>query len=323
MCVVSCTEQPVARVDALRDAPINTARLCRTSRFGADRNERIRPSNGSMRENRSNHGLLILCLALLACCGCAPRFSERSKLGWTIYCPGAGNTDFGENGIRKGLEAAGYQGEVAAYLWTVSFNIAIDQTVRINARIRAEQLARLIEQYIDWYRENRDADDPPEPRVYLIGLSAGTGIAIWACENLRDGYMVDTVVLMSSSLSYDYDLSLALRRIRGRIYNYASDRDAVLAGPMQIVGTIDGKIATPGAGQIGFQARNHADRVVNIRWRSEFMKFGYFGGHTDATNPAFVEAYIAGNILRNEAREVLERTPAMPLAKGPRGAHPH
>lgn len=261
---------------------------------------------------------------MLAClCGCTPTFSERSKLGWTIYCPGAGNTDFGENGIRKGLEAAGYQGEVAAYLWTVSFNIAIDQTVRINARIRAVQLARLIEQYIDWYHEHREPDDPPEPRVYLIGLSAGTGIAVWACENLKEGYMVDTVVLMSSSLSYDYDLSMALRRIRGRIYNYSSDQDAVLAGPMQIVGTIDGKIATPGAGQIGFQARNHADRVVNIRWRSDFMKFGHFGGHTDATNPAFVEAYIADNILRNEAREVLERMPATPLAKGLPGVRPH
>lgn len=265
--------------------------------------------------------MILFGAALLLACGCAPTFSDRARLGWTVYCPGAGNTDFGENGIRQGLEAAGYRGEVAAYMWTVSFNIAIDQTVRINARIRAEQLARLIEQYTDWYRENRGENDPPEPTIYLVGLSAGSGIAIWACENLREGYTVDSVVLLSSSLSYDYDVTSALKHIREKIYCYCSDRDAVLAGPMQIVGTIDGKIATPGVGQVGLQSKTHSARIVNIRWRDEFTKFGYFGGHTDSTSPEFVQAYVANNLLRHAAIGATERTPAIAPAKDLQAAH--
>lgn len=263
---------------------------------------------------------VLLCLScfvvVLGATGCAPTFSDRSKLGWTVYCPGAGNTDFGENGIRQGLEAAGYRGEVAAYMWTVSFNIAIDQTVRINARLRAQQLARLIEQYTDWYRENRGENDPPEPTIYLVGLSAGSGIAIWACENLRPGYSVDSVVLLSSSLSYDYDVSDALKHIRGQIYCYCSDRDAVLAGPMQIVGTIDGKIATPGVGQLGLQSKAHSDRIVNTRWRDEFTKYGYFGGHTDSTSAAFVQTYVANNLLKHAALGANEKKPATASEKG-------
>lgn len=277
---------------------------------------------GHMRLRCLQKSVIVLCAAALGITGCAPTFSDRSRLGWTIYCPGAGNTDFGENGIRQGLEAAGYKGEVAAYMWTVSFNIAIDQTIRINAHIRAKQLARLIEQYIDWYRENRESTDPPEPTIYLIGLSAGTGIATWACEDLKEGYSVDSVVLLSSSLSYDYDVSKALPHIRGKIYCYCSDRDAVLAGPMQIVGTIDGKIATPGVGQIGLQPRNNAERIVNIRWRDEFAKYGYFGGHTDSTSAAFVQAYVANNLLKHVVIETLEKTPATRLATDPPDVRP-
>ncbi|MBU0618182.1 MAG: hypothetical protein KKI02_10730, partial [Planctomycetes bacterium] len=96
-------------------------------------------------------GWVSICiLALVVPAGCAPMFGPRAQNGITFYCPGAGNFDFGDMGIRQGLEAAGYQGQVASVLWTVSFNPAIDQRLG-NARLGAVRLARTIEHYINKY----------------------------------------------------------------------------------------------------------------------------------------------------------------------------
>lgn len=222
-----------------------------------------------------------------AATGCVSPFSEKAEFGITFYCPGAGNLDFGDAGVRRGLERAGFKGQVGTLTWTVGFNPAIDQALRINARIGALALARHIEKYIDLY---------PGRSVSLVGLSAGTGVAIWALEDLRDGYKVENVVLLGSSLWHKYDVGKALPRIRGRIYNYYSSHDAILAGPMKAFGTIDGVPFVDGAGAVGF-SKTHGGRVVNIKWRREFEKFGYHGGHTDATNARFVQAYLATHLM--------------------------
>lgn len=226
-------------------------------------------------------------LALLPGCG-GIAYSAKAANGIVFYAPGAGNVDFGDAGIRAGLAQAGFTGEVAAYGWTISFNPAIDQTLRFNARLRARGLARIIEDYIDRY--------PGRP-VTLVGLSAGTGISIWALEDLREGYQVDNVVLLASSLWYRYDVSKALRRVRGKIYNYFSPNDAILAGPMKVFGSIDGVFGEDGAGAVGLQSPRGRERIVNVRWRPEFEALGYFGGHTDATSPAFVRSVLSRHIL--------------------------
>jgi pimeloyl-ACP methyl ester carboxylesterase len=235
-------------------------------------------------------GCFITCACLLfPLVGCGPQFSDKAKFGITFYCPGAGNFDFGDAGIRQGLQEAGYPGEVAAYLWTISFNPAIDQTLRFNAKLRGQQLARIIEHYVDHYHG--------QP-VNVIGLSAGTGVAIWALEDLKPGHNVDNVVLLGSSLWHRYDVSKALRHVNGKIYCYYSPDDPVLAGPMKVFGTIDGVFGgEEGAGAVGLHPPRDADRVVNIRWRPAFGQYGYHGGHTDATSSQFVRAYISAHII--------------------------
>jgi len=236
---------------------------------------------------RFRANLYVSCVFTLLAAGCGPSFGPQAKHGITFYCPGAGNIDFGDQGIREGLRAAGYQGQVATFVWTISFNPAIDQTVRLNARLRAAVLAKHIEEYIEKY--------PGRP-VNLIGLSAGTGVAIWALEDLKPGYQVDNVVLLASSLHYRYDIGKALTHVRGSIYNYYSSEDPILAGPMKIFGTIDGVFFEDAAGAVGLQPPHGANRVVNIPWRPEFTKYGYYGGHTDITSPRFVLASIAQHI---------------------------
>lgn len=233
-------------------------------------------------------------LAVLACAGamstgCGPSFGPQARYGIVFYCPGAGNIDFGDVGIREGLEAAGFRGQVATVNWTVSLNPIIDHVARINARFGGTRLARMIEEYQDRY---------PNAPVNIVGLSAGTGVAIWALEDLKPGYKVDNVVLLASSLSSSYDkLDQVLPHLRGRIYNVYSPKDPVLSGPMKVAGTIDGVFFESGAGEVGLHPRRGAERVTNIRWRPEFERYGYYGGHTDGTRAAFVQAVISPYLL--------------------------
>lgn len=246
--------------------------------------------------------VLISLLAVTAS-GCGTvAYSSKAQNGITYYCPGAGNTDFGDAGLRGGLEAAGYKGEVAGYVWTISFNVALDQTLRFNAKLKGQNLARLIEEYMEKY--------PGKP-VNLVGLSAGTGVAVWALENLKEGYNVDSVVLLSSSLWHRYDVGKAAGRVKGKIYVYYSPNDAILAGPMKLFGTIDGVFGEDGAGAVGLHTRGGAEKVVNIGWKSDWSSYGYYGGHTDSTSSGFVRAVLARHLLSGTS-DVAKRPGAAP-----------
>jgi len=243
--------------------------------------------------------LIVLCACVLTgLLGCAPSFGPKAEHGITFYCPGAGNFDFGDVGIRQGLCAAGYRGQVAAVMWTALLGPAVDQRLG-NARIGAERLARLIEEYHKKY--------PGKP-VNVVGLSAGTGVAVWALENLKPNHSVENVVLLGSSLWHRYDVSKAMKRVRGEIYNYYSPRDPVLAGPMKLFGTIDGVFGEDGAGSVGFKTPG----VVNIRWQQEYSRYGYQGGHTDGTSPRFVETFLSKHLIAGAALTRLDETPANP-----------
>jgi pimeloyl-ACP methyl ester carboxylesterase len=264
------------------------------------------------------HRALLLTLgvvSLLLVTGCQRSYGPRADKGVTYYCPGAGNFDMGDAGIREGLRAAGYRGEVARLTWSVSFNPAIDQSVRIISKAGAANLARCIEDYMDRY--------PGRP-VNVVGLSAGTGVAIFALEELKPGYDVNNVVLLGSSLSYNYDVSKALRRVRGNIYVWYSSNDAVLAGPMKVFGTIDGQLGVDGAGAVGLRPRGGADdRIVNTPWRPEFARYGYHGGHLDCTSAGFVRKYVAPHILSGDAASRRSTAVAMRPESAPPAVRPN
>jgi pimeloyl-ACP methyl ester carboxylesterase len=258
-----------------------------------------------------------LCAAIALLCGalagCMPEFGDRAQFGITFYCPGVGNVDMGDEGIRTGLGKAGYQGQVARMTWSLSFNPAIDQTVRIIAEQGGKRLATYIQDYMDRY---------PGREVNLVGLSAGTGVAIWALEALKPGYKVNNVVLISSSLYHNYDVSRAMESVNGRMYNYYSSTDAVLAGPMKVFGTIDGVHFEDAAGAVGLHVpAGAADRVINVAWTPAFEKFGYYGGHMDGTNAAFVTADIAPRILTSGAPGLRQTDVATQVAVAPPAGH--
>ncbi|MCH8967275.1 MAG: hypothetical protein IID43_06320 [Planctomycetes bacterium] len=218
------------------------------------------------------------------------------KYGKTFYLDGAGNWGDGGTSVAHGLLAAGYQGDVEEYVWTTSFNPLVDQLNVVAARIRSGALARKIASYRKRF---------PNNNVNLVALSAGTGVATWAVEQLDPSSKIENLILLGSSLSYDYDMTKALSNMTGNIYVYCSPHDSVLESVRKI-GTIDGKRGVQSAGLVGLDVPPGArGRVKNIGWSERYIDLGWTGAHTDCTSKPFVRRIIARHVQgKRRARRI-------------------
>jgi hypothetical protein len=243
--------------------------------------------------------LIVLVLTGLAG-GCQSGNPGREPFGKTFYLDGAGNWGYGAAEVPRGLRYAGYQGDVEVFIWTSSLNPLIDQLNLLGvAEGAGKRLAGKIKDYKKRY---------PDRPVNVIALSAGTGVAVWGCENLDEPSRIDNLVLLGSSLSYNYDMTKALPNVKQKIYVYHSPHDSVL-GTVEIVGTIDRKTGVKSAGQVGLQPPGgDRGKIVNTPWSEQWRALGWAGGHTDCTNEKFVREEIARRIL--VAEETHAESPA-------------
>jgi hypothetical protein len=153
--------------------------------------------------------------------------------------------------------------------------------------------------------EKRERSDPEQP-VLLTASSGGTGIALWALERLPHGVQVDSVVLIAPAVSPGYDMSAALRHVRGRMYVVTSPLDVFILGAgTAVFGTTDG-VHSAAAGQSGFRMPAGADpiqyeKVVPMPWRLEWVAQGNFGGHVGGVSLPFARDVLAP-ILCSEIR---------------------
>ena len=222
---------------------------------------------------------------LSGCAGGRP----AEAFGKTFYLDGAGNWGFGTFDVPAGLKDAGYAGDVEIYLWTTSLVPLIDQINIVGAKLRAGALTRRIERYRRRY---------PDNNINLIALSAGTGVVIWAIEGLHEETKVHNVVLLSSSLSHNYDASKALEHMTGNIFAYHSPNDDILS-VVTVVGTIDGRRGVKSVGQVGLEAPDGMEhRVVNVPWNRKYIRYGWTGAHTDCTRKDFVREVLAKHFVR-------------------------
>ena len=226
--------------------------------------------------------------------GCQPidfTTPQRYDQGLVVCLGGAGGFTGEVGRIRKGLHKAGVKYALEEFRWSRG-DVLKDQTDIEENRRRASQLARRIEAY-RW--------DYPSRPVYLIGKSAGTGIVVWALEDLQPGYCVDGAILIASSLHSRYDLTLALERVRGRMYSFFALADPILGIGATLAGTVDRHHGRSG-GLGGFGPPKNADqytkdlyenRFTQRAWKPTDIFEGHMGGHFGATNPAFVRKHIA------------------------------
>jgi len=138
--------------------------------------------------------------------------------------------------------------------------------------------------------------------VSLLGFSAGTAEAIFALEALPETAPVDYVVLLGTSISQDYDLTAALKRVNRKVYIFTSPHDHMLGTMMPLSGTADRKYNDPGAGIHGFvlpagvseaTRRLYAAKIVTIPFAKEFSKDGDHGHHFDNVKKDFIRDYVA------------------------------
>lgn len=234
-------------------------------------------------------GPVCLCIALGllgAFAGCGP--DPKDRFGRTYYIDGAGNWGFGVAEMQEGLTAAGYKGSIHTWQWSRTFNPALDQTLRFIPEGRGTDLGHEINAY---------KKDYPTAPVNIIGLSAGTGVAVWACEAVEPPAKVHNVILLGSSISSKYNMHKAMRNIDGKVYVYYSGSDPILGGAVRTLGTIDGTF-DDSAGLVGLRgAADLRDRIVNIPWSYKYERYGWTGSHTDCTSEPFVRAILSQHIV--------------------------
>lgn len=253
----------------------------------------------------------LTCMALLwvtaGCSQAMPDRAVRMTRSYVYYLDGAGGGSLLSNwsgGVKQGMLDAGYNGAGEMFRWNTGWGVVADQDSSVEyKRSKAAALAQQIQQYT---REH------PGAPVTLMGLSAGTAVTVFTLEALPVNCPVDNVVLLGASISADYDLTQALRRVRNRMYVFTSEQDAVLAFLVPASGTADRKKGVDAAGLRGFQMPASASvatpaqyaKISYIRWQSEFAKAGDFGGHTDTVKAPFVQEYIAPLVMQGGGRKV-------------------
>ena len=250
-------------------------------------------------------------LGLLVCVisgGCAiepdtgvSAFGDRDK-GLVIILPGIqGNGSINED-IRQGLIGAGIRCAVEIRQWGFLIpgaKLLINQLNVPGNRQAARKIAEQIAAY-----QGRHPDRP----VYLIGHSGGAGVGVFALEHLArmpDAKPITGTVLLSASLSSDYDLTTALRQSREGIVNFYNEKDVALLGiGTTLLGNVDGGHG-PSAGRTGCRPRGEADspdrrsayaRLYQVRITQD-MIYHRFDPHVATTSRPFIAAHVAEWIM--------------------------
>lgn len=226
--------------------------------------------------------------------GCAASSSTMKGGPTVVFLDGSGWAG-SERGVREGLRAAGFQGNVEVFAWTTGLGSVPDHFLVRHKRRKAVRLAERIRQ-----RRARFPDD----ELHLMGLSAGTAVIVFALEQLPPGVSVNNVVLFAPSIVGDYDLSSAMTHVRGFLYATSSPHDGILIG-LRV--NADGGTGQP-AGLYGLRVPTRVKRfdtyarVVNLPWRPPYADLGWSGSHTGATGRRFVQKVIAPRVLSNGPR---------------------
>jgi hypothetical protein len=238
----------------------------------------------------------------------APPPEDKSK-DVLIHLPGITGELVIDREFVRGIKKAGYQGDVTIVDWTSdNLGIAALYAEKHNAA-EAQKLADRIAQV---------RKDNPRGRIVVSAHSGGNGIAVWALERLPADVRVDDVLLLAPAdvrvddvlllapaLSPDYDLSNALRHVKGQAHAFTSPYDLFILGAgTMLFRTMDGK-RTDSAGRVGFVEPEGADaaqyeKLVQHPYQSSWMKYGNIGDHIGVMSRHFVASVIAPLVVRPE-----------------------
>jgi hypothetical protein len=212
---------------------------------------------------------------------------------WLLHLPGIGGARSLDRHMTMGLKDGGWDGPISTYDWTAN-DPGIDAL--LSYKRNREQAAKVEQQIEEKLRKD------PKLRITLTCHSGGTGIAVWALESLPEGMKVQTLVLLASALSPEYDLSKALKHVRGKAYVYYSKNDQVVLGAgTRLFGTIDG-VKGNAAGLVGFKKPEGGDeksyeKLVQIPYDDGWIAFQNIGNHVGCMSQPFAENVLAPMLI--------------------------
>lgn len=219
----------------------------------------------------------------------------RLDQGLVVILPGIEGESGANRDIREGLYKAGIPYGLVIYRWGSAIpgpaGLMINQTNVERNRRMADELAEQVAKY--------QQNHPGKP-VFLIGHSAGGGVAVFALESLgriQGARPVEGAFLLSASISSDYDLTAALAMSGRGLVNVSNIEDKLLDTGTGTFGNVDGKRGAS-AGRTGFVRSNpkvFERPITNERVRQEFGVGG--SAHFLATNEQLIAKYAPAWIL--------------------------
>jgi len=219
--------------------------------------------------------------------------STQPSRPYLLHLPGIGGECWLDGALLRGLRQGGLAADAEIFDWTCR-DPGLDSLL---ARARNREQAAKIAEHLAAF-----AHSHPATKIYLTSHSGGGGVAVWALEKLPTDVRIDTLFLIAPALSPTYDLTGALRHVRGRCYVFSSEGDAAVLGVgTRLFGTIDGE-KTDAAGRVGFTRPATADpsqyaKIVPMPYQSAWMQFNNIGDHIGPMMAPFAKAVIAPLLL--------------------------
>jgi pimeloyl-ACP methyl ester carboxylesterase len=231
--------------------------------------------------------------------------------GVVFVANGSGGLHTASEGLRRALAGCGAPLQVECVDWSHGAGLfLLDHLNRHNHHTSARNLATAIKAC----RERS-----PGTRVYLVGHSTGCAVILGAAGLLPPG-SVDRIILLSPSVSPEYDLRPALTCACEGIDVFLSHRDYFFLGVgMRLIGTSDGRLGSAGAGRKGFRptASNPADAELFTRlrqhaWDPSHSWTGHSGGHYGNNRTEFLRTYVVPLLCGGAAPVAEPPAPAVP-----------
>jgi pimeloyl-ACP methyl ester carboxylesterase len=221
------------------------------------------------------------------------RNTDKTQTAWLLHLPGIGGRMAIDSMLTNGLRDGHVNAQIEIYDWTGEDRGMAALTQSKRHRDQSKIVADMILKHV---REH------PQQPITLTSHSAGTGIAVWALEQLPDDVKVDDLVLIASALSPQYDLSKALRHVRNKAYAFNSDLDVLVLGAgTKMFGTVD-RVYGDAAGRVGFTMPSGADEVQykqleQYPYDADWMRFRNNGEHIGPMMRPFASNVIARVLL--------------------------
>jgi hypothetical protein len=215
----------------------------------------------------------------------------HTRPGIVVTVEGIGGLDMLGPHATASLRKAGLPHEVRNFRWshgTGRFLVDLQDTQHLINK--ANELAQLLIML---------REDAPHRPLFVVAKSAGTGLTLFALEQVPPG-TVDRTILISAAVSPSYDLRQALRATRGEVVAFYSRNDQiVLNWGTRHFGTAD-RYYGPSAGLRGFvpppeldsEGRSLYRRLVQVSWTPRMILEGNAGNHLGTGQAAFLCAEI-------------------------------